>query len=99
MAGVIKNVIKVAGMKDRVIASDFLVSAKAGVIYTSLALTESATPELRRELENQLFQALDTHEAISQYMIENGYYHPHLPSEQLKVDMETSETSTELAEK
>lgn len=99
MAGVIKNLMTVAGMKDQVIASDFLVSAKAKVIYTSLALTESATPELRQELENQLFQALDTHEAISEYMIDNGYYHPHQPNEQLKVDLEIAETSTELAEK
>lgn len=98
MPGVLRNLVTVAGMKDQVIASDFLVSAKAGVIYTTLALTESATPELRKELEGQLFTALDTHEAISQYMIENGYYHPYQLGEQISVDLQTSDTITGLTE-
>lgn len=93
----LKNIVGMKGLTDQVIATDFLISSKSGVINTSLALTESATPELRGELERQLFQAIETHERISDYMIEKGYYHPRELKEQLQVDIQTANTATSLA--
>lgn len=93
----LKNMMGMKGMTDQVIATDFLISTKSGVINTALALTESATPELRAKLENQLFQAIDTHEQISDYMIAKGYYHPLSLKDQLQIDVQTANTATSLA--
>jgi similar to spore coat protein len=96
--GMLKNLMTVAGMRNQVVATDFLMSTKSAIIYTSLALTESATPELRDELEKQLFQAIDTHEAISTYMIEKDFYFPHDIQKEINLNIETANTATELAE-
>ncbi len=98
MNNFMKNVAGMGGMTDQVIATDFLVSAKSGVIHTSMALTEAATPALRAALREQLHAAIDTHEKISSYMMAKGYYHPNELSEQLQVDMKASENAINLAE-
>ncbi|MCU9615055.1 spore coat protein [Caldibacillus lycopersici] len=98
MMGLLKNLMGMKGMTDQVIATDFLISTKSGVINTALALTESATPELRAELERQLFQTIDTHDAISNYMIAKGYYHPQELREQLSVDLQTAKTAIDLSD-
>lgn len=87
------------GMKDQVIATDFLISAKAGVRNYAVAITETGTPELKAALREQLNTAIATHEKITNYMISRGFYHPHELSEQLQVDLTVSETALKLAQK
>jgi similar to spore coat protein len=99
MNHLIQNLIGMGGMSDQVIATDFLISAKAGVRNYAIAITETATPELRAELREQLRTAILTHEKISNYMIAKGYYHPHELSEQLQVDFTASDTALNLAQK
>lgn len=65
------------GMTEQLIATDLLISAKSGVRNYAFALTEVATPKLRTALREQLKAAFETHEAVSNYMIEKRYYHPH----------------------
>ncbi len=98
MNGLIQNLIGMGGMTDQVIAADFLVSAKAGVQNYAIAITETATPELKAALKEQLFAAIQTHEKITHYMISKGYYHPHDLKEQLNVDFTATETALNLAE-
>jgi similar to spore coat protein len=95
----LQNMMGMGGMTDQVIATDFLISAKAGVRNYTVAITEAATPELRAELREQLLAAIQTHENITNYMISKGYYHPHELSEQLQVDLTAAQTATNLAEK
>jgi similar to spore coat protein len=64
-----KNLMGMGGMSDQVIATDFLISAKAGVRNIPLALTESGSPEVREMLREQLRIAVETHEKITNYMI------------------------------
>ncbi|MDQ0246294.1 hypothetical protein J2S09_003898 [Bacillus fengqiuensis] len=98
MTNFLQNMAGMGGMTDQVIATDFLISAKSGVINTALAVTEAATPELRATLREQLSSAIDTHEKISNYMIAKGYYHPHHLDEQLQVDIDTTQTALNLSQ-
>jgi len=99
MNSFIQNMMGIGGMTDQVIATDFLIAAKAGVRNYTVALTEAATPELRTALREQLRDAIQTHENITNYMIAKGYYHPHELSEQLQVDLTAASTATNLAQK
>jgi similar to spore coat protein len=74
-------------MTDQVIAMDFLISAKTGIKTYAVALTESATPEIKTVLSKQLEEAVLTHETIATYMMQKGYYHPYDPNEQIKLDL------------
>ena len=98
MTNFLQNMAGMGGMTDQVIATDFLISAKSGVINTALAVTEAATPELRATLREQLSSAIDTHEKISHYMIAKGYYHPHDLSKQLQVDIDATQTAQNLSQ-
>lgn len=99
MNHLIQNMIGMGGMTDQVIASDFLISAKAGVRNYTVAITEAATPELRSVLREHLLAAIQTHENITNYMISRGFYHPHDMSEQLNVDLTASDTAIQLAQR
>lgn len=94
----IQNMVGMGGMTDQVIASDFLISAKAGVRNYTVAITEAATPELREVLKEQLLAAIRTHEEITNFMVTKGFYHPHELSQQLQVDLTASNTATNLAQ-
>jgi similar to spore coat protein len=95
----IQNIMGMGGITDQVIATDLLIAAKSGVHNYAVAITEAATPELRAALKEQLFAAIDTHEAISNYMVARGFYHPYNLWEQLNVDLTTTDTALNLAEK
>jgi len=94
----IQNMVGMGGMTDQVIAIDFLISAKAAVRNYAVAITETATPELKAALREQLNSAIQTHEKITNYMIAKGYYHPHDLSEQLELDLTMTETAMNLAQ-
>jgi similar to spore coat protein len=98
MNQLIQNLMGMGGMTDQVIATDFLISAKAGVRNYTVAITETGTPELKAVLRAQLHEAIATHKKITNYMIAKGYYHPHDLQEQLQVDLAVSETALNLAE-
>lgn len=97
MNSFIKNLMGMGGMTDQVIATDFLVSAKAGIRNIAFAITESATPTVREELRKQLRHAIETHEKISNYMIAKGMYHPYNIKEQLGTDLKITDTALKLS--
>lgn len=92
-----KNIMGFGGMTDKVIASDFLISAKAGIRNLAFAVTETTTPELRKALREELRNAVITHENISNYMIAKGMYHPNNLEEQLQNDLQITETALKLS--
>lgn len=93
MNGLIENLTGMSKMTDQVIATDFLISAKSGVQNYAVAITESISLEVRAILKKQLQDAIQTHEKISNYMTEKGYYNAYDLGEQYKVDMETTDTT------
>ncbi|MDS1030585.1 spore coat protein [Bacillota bacterium LX-D] len=92
MANIIQNLAGIGDLTEQVIATDFLISAKAGVRNYAAALSETATPEVREVLRRQLNAAIETHEKITNYMIDKGYYHVLNPQEQIQVDMKAADT-------
>lgn len=85
-----------APLDDLAIATDLLMSAKAGVRNYAVALTETATPGVRRTLKAQLQKAIDLHESIATYMIENEMYHAYDIQEQVEHDLQKADMALEL---
>jgi len=95
----IQSLIGMGGMTDQVIATDFLISAKAAIRNYAAAITETSTPELKAALREQLNTAIATHERITTYMIAKGFYHPYDLNEQLELDLSVGQTALNLAQK
>jgi len=92
MTNVIQNMAGMGNMTDQVIATDFLLAAKTGIKNYAAALAETASPQVRDTLRRQLDAAIGTHERITNYMLDKGYYHAFNPQEQIRLDMKTSDT-------
>lgn len=90
--GLLQNLAGMGDMTEQVIATDFSISAKAGVRNYAMAISETATPEVREVLRRHLDVAIDTHEKIFNYITKKGYYHANNPQEQLIVDTEAADT-------
>ncbi|MCQ4088463.1 spore coat protein [Saccharibacillus sp. JS10] len=88
----------VTPMDDMAIATDMLLSAKTAVRSYAVALTEAASPKVRKVLKSQLDTAIKTHQKIADYMIENEMYHPYDLDEQIEHDMKKSEIARSLTE-
>lgn len=95
----LQNFMGMGGITDQIIATDYLVSAKSAVRNYAAAITETATPELKEVLREQLTAAIQTHAIITNYMIAKEYYHPHEWREQMQVDLTATETAIKLADK
>jgi len=96
---ILQNLIGMGDMTEQVIATDFLLAAKSGVKNYAAAISETATPEVREVLRRQLSDAIETHERISNYMIDKGYYNVYDPHQQLMVDLDSVETVMKLNQK
>lgn len=88
----------IAPMDDLAIATDMLLSAKSAVRSYAIALTETATPKVHKVLKAQLEVAIDTHQQIAAFMIENEMYHPYDIAEQIDHDKKKAETALGLLE-
>lgn len=93
-----KNVIGMEEMSDQVITTDFLMSVKSGIRNLAFAITETATPELKAALREQLRNSLDVHANLTNYMMDKGYYHPYELNEQKQVDLQASDTALNLTD-
>ena len=99
MNGLVQNLMGMGGMTDQVIATDFLISTKAAIKDYSVAISEVTTPKVRAALREQLRDAVETHEKLTNYMVSKGFYSPHDLREQLLVDLKASDTAVNLAQK
>ncbi|MDF2680527.1 MAG: spore coat protein [Brevibacillus sp.] len=96
MNSIIQSLTGMGGMTDQVVAMDFLISAKSGVRNYAMALTETGTPEMKATLTKQLEEAIDMHEKISTYMIDQGWYRPWNVDEQIQLDQQNIQTALNL---
>jgi similar to spore coat protein len=83
-------------LTDEIIANDFLIAAKTGIRNYAVAITETASPELKKVLAKHLEEAVLLHSQISDYMISKGYYHPYDIKEQFRLDLANSQTALNL---
>ncbi|MEC1645915.1 spore coat protein [Bacillus halotolerans] len=68
-------------------SGDLLGFAKTSVRNYAIAITETATPQLRTVLVKQLNAAIKLHAQVYQYMYQHGYYPSYNLSELLKNDV------------
>lgn len=94
---VVQNLTGTDALTDQVIATDFLIAAKTGVKTCAMAITESATPEVRTFLQGQLQQAVALHGDITALMMKRGWYHPYNAREQINLDIQRAETALNLS--
>lgn len=87
---------QMSAMTEQVIATDLLMAAKSAIKNYAIAISECATPELRQALTEQLNDSIRSHEQITNYMINKGYYHPVDILEQLRLDQQAAQTALNL---
>lgn len=97
MKNMVENLTGMKQMTAQVIAGDLLITAKTGIKNYALALTETATPEVRTILRDQLNEAIDSHEQIIQYMMDRKFYLPYDINGQLQLDLQNAETALNTA--
>lgn len=83
-------------LTDEMIAMDCLFGSKAAVRMTAAALTESTTYEVRVMLQEQLDDAIGMHEAISNYMKNNDWYHPYDINQQIRLDLKNAQAALDM---
>jgi similar to spore coat protein len=97
MNPIVENLTGLNTLTDHVIATDLLIAAKTGMKSCVVALSESATPEVRTFLRGQLEESIVLHEKITSYMMNKGWYHPYNANEQIKLDLQSSQTALNLS--
>ncbi|NBD28371.1 spore coat protein [Paenibacillus glycinis] len=80
------NALNMPEMADMTFATDFLLRAKEGVRNLSVALTETASPDVRALLRNHLKQGIAMHQEITDLMIRKKWFHPYELNEQYQLD-------------
>ncbi|ASB61789.1 spore gernimation protein GerQ [Bacillus sp. A053] len=80
------NSLNVPELADTTFAMDFLIRVKEGVRNTAVALTETASPDVRALLRKQLMQGIAMHQEITELMISKKWFYPYELSEQYKLD-------------
>lgn len=90
------NLKRASKQRDELIATDLLITAKSAVRAYAVAVTETASPEVRKVLVKQLNQAIEDHAEIAEYMIQNDMYMAYDIEKQLKHDKEKVDKALEL---
>jgi spore coat protein CotF len=75
----------------------FLLNSKNSIRNLCIALSETASPEVRKTLRDQLNKAINLHEEISEMMIAKGWFHPVELDRQFRMDVESSATMSQIA--
>ena len=76
---------------DSTIGSDMLKDSKFAVFSLAKALTETANPQLRQLLANQLITSVQQHHQLADLVMNKEWYRPFLaPQAQLARDVQAS---------
>lgn len=77
-------------------ATDLLIFAKTAVRNYAIAITETATPQLRNTLNKQLQAAVRTHGKIFDFMYKKGYYPAYDFKKLLQNDIRTAQQALDM---
>jgi spore coat protein CotF len=91
----IRNAEGLPKLVDTTMSTAFLLNVKSGIRNCAIALTEAASSEVKAELRNQLENAINMHEEITNLMINKGWFHPVNLEKQFQMDMESSQTAVQ----
>lgn len=84
-------------MADSSFALDFLISIKTGIRYYAIALTETASPELRATLFKQMDEAIDLYEETTELLLKKGWLYPHDLGKQVELDIKSADMALAIA--
>lgn len=96
MNSIMKKLTGMDNMSHQVLATDLLMSTKSCVRNYAIALTVTASPEIRFVLRRHLNEAIVSNDNLTDYMVKNEYYIPYDVNEQINVDLTTTETALSL---
>lgn len=82
---------------DSAIALDLLITVKEAVRNYSVALTETASPEVRTTIRNQMEAAIDYQTEIIDLMMAKKWFYPYDVSEQQKLDLNAAQNAIDIA--
>ncbi|MDC3417643.1 spore coat protein [Aquibacillus salsiterrae] len=91
------NAVGMPEQVDSAIAVDLLITIKESVRNCSVALTESASPEVRTTIRNQMEAAIDFQTEIVELMIDKKWFYPYDVSEQQTIDLKAAQTAVDIA--
>jgi len=83
-------------LPEQVIATELLLSAKAGVTGLAKAITEASTPELRTTLKRYLDGAITAQENIFSFMSQKGWYDAWNPQHMIEIDTQSADNALKL---
>jgi similar to spore coat protein len=92
MVNILLELAGMGDMTEQVIATDFLISAKAAVQNYGVAISEVTSKEVRSVLRKQLNEAIASHEKIFGYMSRKGYCYIEDPKDQIWADLKAVDT-------
>ncbi|KKI90121.1 spore gernimation protein GerQ [Bacillus sp. SA1-12] len=84
-------------MADSGIALEFLLSVKTGIHTYAMAITETASPELRKTLYRQMEQSIDLHAELSDLMLNKGWLYPNDVGKQVELDLKSADNAVIIA--
>lgn len=96
MNTIMENLTGMNVMTDQVITEDLLIAAKTGVRNYAMAITETATPELRAVLQQQLLEAISFHGKLTDYAIQKGWYNAYDVQAQINLAKQNAQTALNL---
>lgn len=93
----VENADGMPGLVDSTIALDFLLGIKSGIRNGAIAISETATPEVRMTFSNLLDNQIDLYTDVTELMLRKGWLHPYELNEQFKLDYISSKTALQIA--
>lgn len=93
----LENAEGMPGLVDSTLALDLLITVKSGIRNYGIALTEIADPESRRTIISLLEESIDFHAAVTQLMVDKGWFHPYNPTEQFQLDKIAAKAAMDIA--
>ncbi|GAA4702602.1 spore coat protein [Brevibacillus fulvus] len=98
MNSILENITGLNVMSDQVISMDLLNSVKADIRNYAVAITETATPELKTVLRQHLREGIALHRELTAYLMDKGWYQPYDPAEQIQLVLKSGRTAIETAQ-
>lgn len=93
----VRNAEGMPKLVDASMSTAFLLNVKSGIRNCAIALTEAVSPEVRAALRTQLDNGLNMHEELSNLMIRKGWLNPVNLDRQFQMDLESSQTLSQIA--
>ena len=90
------NSVGMPELTDSGIALEFLITAKTGVRNLSIALTETATPALRKLIKAELLVTIELYEEIAELMMKKEWIKPYDLDQQKILDIKAAENAVSI---